>query len=135
MADIRGFAGASPTGCSSSQTLESLERTMAECAQPQQSDDDGDGDGPATFSSLCSHAVECVRGLGPIFSTLRETFRRRIAALAWVAGFVIACVALWSTISATYDGRKSVILAEWTAKKDFLEFCQTVSENGHCVNL
>ncbi|KAK4035112.1 hypothetical protein C8A01DRAFT_38384 [Parachaetomium inaequale] len=47
-----------------------------------------------------------------------------IAKLAGIAGFAIACVALWSTLSAMGDSGKALALAEWTARKDFLEFCQ-----------
>ena len=52
-----------------------------------------------------------------------------LAKIAGIAGFVIACVALWSTLSAMDDGRRSIALAEWTARKDFLEFCQSVRVN------
>jgi hypothetical protein len=49
-----------------------------------------------------------------------------IAKLVGIGGFAIACVALWSTLSAMNDGRRALALAEWTARKDFLEFCQSV---------
>jgi len=57
----------------------------------------------------------------------QEGWKTIIATFVGIGGFAIACVALWSTITATNDGRKAEILAEWTAKKDFLEFCQAVS--------
>ncbi|KAK0644600.1 hypothetical protein B0T16DRAFT_199062 [Cercophora newfieldiana] len=55
----------------------------------------------------------------------RKPWKPSMATVLGTGGFVIACVALWSTIAATNDGRKAKLLAEWTAKKDFLEFCQT----------
>ncbi|KAK4200366.1 hypothetical protein QBC40DRAFT_200700 [Triangularia verruculosa] len=45
--------------------------------------------------------------------------------MAAMGGFIVACIALWSAFCAMEDSRKAVRLAEWTAKKDFLEFCQT----------
>ncbi|KAK4651735.1 hypothetical protein QC762_600840 [Podospora pseudocomata] len=42
-----------------------------------------------------------------------------------MAGFAVTCVALWTAICAMEDSRKALRLAEWTAKKEFLEFCQT----------
>lgn len=44
-----------------------------------------------------------------------------------LGGFLIACIALWSTIRAMEDGRKAVSLAEWTARKDFFEYCHSAS--------
>ncbi|KAK4173205.1 hypothetical protein QBC36DRAFT_195202 [Triangularia setosa] len=46
--------------------------------------------------------------------------------LTTTAGLIIACVALWSAIGAMMDGRKAVRIAEWTAKKDYREFCETI---------
>ncbi len=57
-----------------------------------------------------------------------------LAKIAGIAGFVIACVALWSTLSAMDDSRRSIELAEWTARKDFLEFCQSVRANLKAMN-
>ncbi|KAK4198266.1 hypothetical protein QBC40DRAFT_95310 [Triangularia verruculosa] len=39
--------------------------------------------------------------------------------------FLIAAVALWQTISASIDAKRNTELAEWTAKKEFIEFCET----------
>ncbi|KAK4200344.1 hypothetical protein QBC40DRAFT_71213 [Triangularia verruculosa] len=39
-------------------------------------------------------------------------------------GFIIACIGIWSAIHAMEDSRKAVKIAEWTAKKDFIEYCQ-----------
>ena len=57
-----------------------------------------------------------------------------LAKIAGIAGFVIACVALWSTLSAMDDSRRSIELAEWTARKDFLEFCQSVRVTRKAMN-
>ena len=57
-----------------------------------------------------------------------------LAKIAGIAGFVIACVALWSTLSTMDDSRRSIELAEWTARKDFLEFCQSVRANCEAMN-
>jgi len=86
------------------------------------------------LSGLLTRALACVREMGTMTTPgwLRERCKSIIARLVATAGFVIACVALWSTISATSDGRKAEILAEWTAKKDFLEFCHEVSLGVLC---
>ncbi|KAK4651714.1 hypothetical protein QC762_601038 [Podospora pseudocomata] len=64
------------------------------------------------------------------FSTcVRQRDRRRCAKsgnmVFALGGFLIACIALWSTIRAMEDGRKAVSLAEWTARKDFFEYCHS----------
>src|SRR5207247_406682 len=66
-------------------------------------------------------------GLGISPQWLKKSLKPSISMVVGIGGFVLACVALWSTMNATSDGRKAEILAEWTAKKDFMEFCQTVS--------
>ncbi|KAK4454009.1 hypothetical protein QBC34DRAFT_175348 [Podospora aff. communis PSN243] len=53
-----------------------------------------------------------------------ENLRTAARATLGLTGFVVACVALWSTVSATRDGHKSAILQEWSTKKDYLEFCK-----------
>jgi hypothetical protein len=81
----------------------------------------------ACGAEVCANPVEALRrGRKPILT---------VAFAA--AGFVVACVALWSTVRATSDGRKAEMLAEWTAKKDFIEFCWTVSSpsiHSHCLD-
>jgi hypothetical protein len=51
-----------------------------------------------------------------------------------IAGFIIACVALWPSLSAMNDSRRALVLAEWTAWKDFLEFCQAVRASNFRVD-
>lgn len=41
--------------------------------------------------------------------------------------FTIACLALWPTISGAKDSKTATLLAEWTAKKEYYEFCESVS--------
>jgi hypothetical protein len=48
-----------------------------------------------------------------------------------IAGFIIACVALWLSLSAMNDSRRALVLAEWTAWKDFLG----VLSSGACKYL
>ncbi|KAI1407671.1 hypothetical protein F5Y13DRAFT_174377 [Hypoxylon sp. FL1857] len=38
--------------------------------------------------------------------------------------FIIACVGFWPATTATSDGHHAELLAEWTARKDFLETCE-----------
>jgi hypothetical protein len=39
---------------------------------------------------------------------------------------LIAILTLWPTFAGTADTKKATELAKWTAKKDFIEFCQSV---------
>lgn len=43
-----------------------------------------------------------------------------------VVVFIISIVALWATVSSAIDARKATKIAEWTSKKDYLEFCLEV---------
>lgn len=69
------------------------------------------------------------RSLQPasVFGRSGSIVGRASRILAAMAGFAVTCVALWTAICAMEDSRKALRLAEWTAKKEFLEFCQTVS--------
>lgn len=77
--------------------------------------------------SLTATLLQVLLGNGNNDRSSRKTWKPSMSTILGTGGFVVACVTLWYTISATSDGRKSKILAEWTAKKDFLEFCQSVS--------
>lgn len=43
------------------------------------------------------------------------------------APLLIAIFTLWPTFNGTADAKKATELAKWTAKRDFIEFCQSVS--------
>ena len=43
-----------------------------------------------------------------------------------VISLIIAALALWPTFSGAGDSRRALDLAEWTAKKDYFEFCELV---------
>lgn len=40
---------------------------------------------------------------------------------------LIAILTLWPTFTSTADAKTATELAKWTARKDFIEFCQSVS--------
>lgn len=42
-----------------------------------------------------------------------------------IVSLMVAALALWPTFSGTAEGRRATLLAEWTAKKDFFEFCES----------
>jgi hypothetical protein len=68
-----------------------------------------------------------------IYSFAQSQLRKRAGAttnLAGLAGFAIACVALWSTLSSMHDTRQALALAQWTARKDFLQYCHSVRETS-----
>jgi hypothetical protein len=43
------------------------------------------------------------------------------------APLLITIVTLWPTFTGSADTTKATELAKWTARKDFIEFCQSVS--------
>ncbi|KAH6632063.1 Triosephosphate isomerase [Chaetomium tenue] len=68
-----------------------------------------------------------------IYSFVRIQLRKLAGAvtkLAGPAGFAIACVALWSALSSMHDTRQALALAQWTARKDFLQYCHSVRETN-----
>ncbi|KAL7917646.1 hypothetical protein ACQKWADRAFT_306249 [Trichoderma austrokoningii] len=69
-------------------------------------------------------------------STCTETLCKAVSSLKKMkAGFwshamiavplLIAILTLWPTFSGTAEAKKATELTKWTAKKDFMEFCQT----------
>lgn len=71
-----------------------------------------------------------IQALG-IYSFFRVQLKKLAGAvtkLAGLAGFAIACVALWSALSSMHDTRQALVLAQWTARKDFLQYCHSVRE-------
>lgn len=44
---------------------------------------------------------------------------------------LVAILTLWPTFTGTADAKKATELAKWTAIKDFIEFCQSVSVHGY----
>ncbi|KAK8026385.1 hypothetical protein PG991_003441 [Apiospora marii] len=51
--------------------------------------------------------------------------------VAAILSFVITAVLVWPSISSASDGHKAAMIAEWTARKDFLENCEAVSIPAH----
>ena len=45
---------------------------------------------------------------------------------------ILACFALWPSFSGAEDTRRATELARWTAIKDFIEFCESVSSGRFC---
>src|SRR4029434_196654 len=58
-----------------------------------------------------------------------------VAKVAGITGFAVACVALWSTLVTMDDVHHAVTLAEWTARKDFLEYCREVRDTSVGMNV
>ncbi|KAK8041730.1 hypothetical protein PG993_006253 [Apiospora rasikravindrae] len=55
---------------------------------------------------------------------LWDGWRNRILAVIAVLGFLLTVLAIWPSISAASDGHRALLLAEWTARKDFIEACE-----------
>ena len=77
------------------------------------------------------HSTSLISVLAVRFSAglrlLKDRKFKKQTKMLTMAGFIITCLTLWLTISSAKDGHKARLIAEWTAKKDFLEFCQSVS--------
>jgi hypothetical protein len=71
--------------------------------------------------SRCTRAVSL--RLNELWSRKCDLVTKLIVLLT----FIIAALALWPTFSALREGRKATTLAQWTAKKDYFEFCESVS--------
>lgn len=56
----------------------------------------------------------------------RDYIRRTIIVLGLVSGF-IGIFALWPSVNAARDSHSAVILAEWDARKSYIEYCESVS--------
>ena len=50
-----------------------------------------------------------------------------IWAVIAIATLIVTVLALWPSILSWRDTHTATLLAEWTARKDFLEFCSSVS--------
>ncbi|RYP23569.1 hypothetical protein DL765_001083 [Monosporascus sp. GIB2] len=61
------------------------------------------------------------------FNKLKERKSEVMTKTLAIIAIIVACFALWPTFSSAKDGRKATLIAEWTAKKDFLEFCQSIN--------
>ena len=50
---------------------------------------------------------------------------------ATILGLLFAALAIWPSYASANDGRKAELIAEWTARKDFIEACEAVSTFEH----
>ena len=63
-------------------------------------------------------------------SRLQWLWSKRGTTAAKIIGtvtFMVTCLALWPTFAGTDIAKKANVLAQWTADKDFYEFCESVS--------
>ncbi|KAK4465816.1 hypothetical protein QBC42DRAFT_108335 [Cladorrhinum samala] len=84
------------------------------------------------LSGLASSHETCSQGKIP--KSLKRCFYRAgpiFFKLLTVATFLLTILALWPSIESAADTRRSTGLAEWTSKKEFIEFCEEHSWHGH----
>ncbi|KAK0744990.1 hypothetical protein B0T21DRAFT_345106 [Apiosordaria backusii] len=120
---------------------------MADCAQSTQADELASSPAPSAKSAMtmtagsfvtlsCHTRYRLCHDLRSLIGRHGARIVKASRMLAAMGSFIVACVALWSAICAMEDSRKAVRLAEWTAKKDFLEFCQTTEyEDSGCEKI
>ncbi|KAK8019139.1 hypothetical protein PG990_004277 [Apiospora arundinis] len=67
--------------------------------------------------------VHLRKTLGKFLSDKGDVLLKLITVLA----FLVTAIAMWPSISSANDGHRAELIAEWTARKDFIESCQAVS--------
>ena len=77
--------------------------------EPSPTQIDNDAKSQSTQSRRCRQIEITVKGVG-------------------IVAFVLSCVSLWSSVTSASDTKTAAVLAEWTSRKDFLEFCESVCE-------
>lgn len=86
---------------------------------------------PHALVNINSQISTCSKTkLAQAWASLRSFSRAKgdiILKLIAVITFVITVVAFWSGITSASDGHKSELIAEWTARKDFIEAFEAVS--------
>lgn len=50
-----------------------------------------------------------------------------------ILAFLLSCAALCPSICGQEDSHRATQLAEWSALKDFLEYCESVSAQSSCL--
>lgn len=81
----------------------------------------------ALSESAPPHGISSQR---TIYQSLKTYFYRAgpiFFKLLTVATFSLSILALWPSIESAADTRRSTGLAEWTSKKEFIEFCEEAS--------
>ncbi|KAK8126839.1 uncharacterized protein PG998_002598 [Apiospora kogelbergensis] len=79
------------------------------------------GPAPATVATQPGRLTRACGALGKSCGRRGEI----ILGTATVLALFITAISMWPTISAATDGRKAELIAEWTARKDFFETCET----------
>ncbi|RYP48351.1 hypothetical protein DL769_011210 [Monosporascus sp. CRB-8-3] len=82
---------------------------------------------PQNGFSSAGFVFTWTNGILGVFDKLKERRSEVMTKALAIIGIIVACFALWPTFSSAKDGRKATLIAEWTAKKDFLEFCQSIN--------
>ncbi|KAK8115357.1 hypothetical protein PG999_007426 [Apiospora kogelbergensis] len=108
--------------------IQTVATTAVEPADPGRRSIDGQSRVLDTSSSQV--AIEPKSRLARIWRAFRgfsNTWGDFFLKLITFLAFLIAAVAVWPSISSASDGHKAELIAEWTARKDFMESCEAVS--------
>ncbi|KAK8115356.1 hypothetical protein PG999_007425 [Apiospora kogelbergensis] len=60
--------------------------------------------------------------------------RMLLKLLATILGLLFAALTIWPGYSSANDGHKAELIAEWTARKDFIEACETLATKSKEYN-
>jgi hypothetical protein len=80
------------------------------------------------LSSFITSQIKLVSAVQPKIHAIWARSRRLLSATIAILTFIIACVTLWPTISGANDSKAATLLAQWTAQKDYYEFCESVRD-------
>ncbi|KAK6866286.1 hypothetical protein PG995_002814 [Apiospora arundinis] len=75
----------------------------------------------------CRFRVRVQARLAQACNTLKDIYVNKVEAVlkaATILSLLFTAVSIWPSISAASDGRMSKLIAEWTARKDFIENCE-----------
>ncbi|KAK4169982.1 hypothetical protein QBC43DRAFT_39898 [Cladorrhinum sp. PSN259] len=78
-------------------------------------------------SRLPTTSESCLPQQNTIYSVLKAHCNRAgpvLFKLLTILTFLLATFALWPTMESAQDTRRSTGLAEWSSKKEFIEFCE-----------
>ncbi|KAI0828750.1 hypothetical protein F5Y06DRAFT_283009 [Hypoxylon sp. FL0890] len=84
------------------------------------------------FPSRCSETstTQAAPGHHGVLRKVMGEIAKRGATVLGILSLIIACIALWPSVTAANDGHHAERLAEWTARKDFLEICEQHNWTG-----
>jgi hypothetical protein len=89
-----------------------------------------DGDGDSVTQSTVQDPETSSVSDEPAASWVKRSITRIVHPASQIAAFVslvLTAVMAWPAVTSSSDTRLATLLAEWTSKKEYFEFCESVS--------